>query len=58
VSRCKHQDNGKYKWVVRQLPVSLLRKGILYSGLEWAEELAVQTSNCYPHLRRAGHQKV
>jgi hypothetical protein len=57
VSRSKYQDNGKDKWVVRQLPVSLLGNSILYSRLEWAEGLAVQTSNCSPHLRLAGHKK-
>jgi hypothetical protein len=31
VSRSKYQDNGMDKWVVRQLPVSLLEKIILYS---------------------------
>jgi hypothetical protein len=31
VSRSKYQDNGKDKWVVRQLLVLLLEKSILYS---------------------------
>jgi hypothetical protein len=31
MSRSKYQDNGKDKWVIQQLPVSLLGKSILYS---------------------------